>query len=418
MIIPSIDLQNGTTVQLVGGKERALDAGNPEPIAARFGLTPEIAVVDLDGAMGRGDNRALIEPLCRRHAVRVGGGIRSVAAARAWLDAGAERVVIGTAAEPALVAALPRERVIVALDAVDGEVVVDGWRTRTGASIAERMQQLRELAGGFLVTFVEKEGRLGGTAMDRVAPLVEAAGSARLTIAGGVTTAEEIAALDRMGVDAQVGMALYTGRIGLAEALAAPLVSDRADGLWPTVVVDEHGRALGLCYSNLESLSAALSERRGIYWSRKRGLWRKGETSGARQELLGVALDCDRDALRFMVRQHGDGFCHLGSQACWGEMHGLAERARLFAERSDKAPAGSYTRRLLEDPALLASKLREEAEELAEAATPQEVCWEAADVLYFTMVAMARRGVALVDVERELARRAKRVTRRSEGNSA
>ncbi|MEZ4442806.1 MAG: phosphoribosyl-ATP diphosphatase [Polyangiaceae bacterium] len=412
MIVPSIDVMGGETVQLVGGKEHALSAGDPAPLAARFGRVGEVAVVDLDAALGKGDNTALLAPLCRDHRIRIGGGIRSLEAARAWLDRGATKIVIGTAAEPELLRQLPKERVIAALDAVEGEVVVEGWQTKTGRGIAERMAELRELVAGFLVTFVEKEGRLGGTAMERVAPLVEAAAGAELTIAGGVTTAEEIAALDRMGVNAQVGMALYTGKLGLAEAVAAPLTSDRPDGLWPTVVVDPFGRALGQCFSNGESLKAALDEGRGIYWSRKRGLWRKGESSGATQELLRVDLDCDRDALRFTVRQAGEGFCHLGTTSCWGELDGLPELAAKLRARKEDAPAGSYTRRLLDDPSLLAAKLREEAQELAEAEGREAVTWEAADVIYFALVAMARSGVTLEEVERELARRSRGVTRR------
>jgi len=303
MIIPSIDLMGGQTVQLVGGKEHALDAGDPVPIARRFGRVGEIAVIDLDAALGQGSNRALVEATCRLARCRVGGGIRDEATARHFLDAGASKIILGTAARPELLSKLPRERVIVALDAVDGEVVVEGWRTKTGATIAERMRELRDLAGGFLVTFVEREGRMQGTALERVAELCEAAGSSALTIAGGVTTAHEIAELDRMGVDAQVGMALYTGTIDLADAFAAPLVSDRPDGLFATSVVDEHGRALGLAWSSKESLREALATGTGVYHSRKRGLWRKGESSGATQELLAVALDCDRDALRFTVRQ-------------------------------------------------------------------------------------------------------------------
>lgn len=412
MIIPSIDIMDGQTVQLVGGKEKALDAGDPMPIAEKFALAGDVAVVDLDAALGKGQNRALIEPLCRRFDVRVGGGIRSLEAATQWLDAGAKQIVIGTAAKPELLSQLPKARVIAALDAVEGEVVVEGWQTKTGASIADRMAELRDLVSGFLVTFVEKEGRLGGTAMDKVAPLVEAAGQAKLTVAGGVTTAEEIAALDRMGVDAQVGMAIYTGKLGLGQAIAAPLVSDRQDGLWPTVVVDEHGRALGLCYSNLESLTAAVEERRGIYWSRKRGLWRKGETSGDTQELLGVALDCDRDTLRFTVRQSGDGFCHLGTRSCWGPLEGLPTLAERLASRRAEAPEGSYTKRLFDDPALLAAKLKEEATELSEAATEDDVRWETADLLYFALVAMTKAGVPLSEVTRELERRSRKLTRR------
>ncbi len=413
MIIPSIDLMDGQTVQLVGGEKKTLDAGDPLPIAASFRLAGEIAVVDLDAALGRGTNAHLIEQLVRVAPCRVGGGIRDVAAALRWLDAGATSVVLGTAARPEILRALPRARVIAALDARDGEVVVEGWTRGTGRTVVDRMHELRDYVGGFLVTFVEKEGRLGGTALDKVAALVEAAGSARVTIAGGVTTPEEVAALDRLGADAQVGMALYTGRLDLGDAVAAPLVSDRQDGLWPTVVVDEHGVALGLCYSSAESLRVAVRERRGVYHSRKRGLWRKGESSGAVQELLHVGLDCDRDALRFVVRQAGEGFCHQNTWTCWGAAAGLPALSRTLLERVADAPAGSYTRRLLDAPALLRSKLIEEAGELADATSPAHVAAEVADVVYFAMVAAARAGVSLSDVERELDGRGRRVSRRA-----
>lgn len=412
MILPSIDLQGGQTVQLVGGAEKALDAGDPRPIAERFAVAGEIAVVDLDAAMGKGSNAGLIRDLVSRFPCRVGGGIRDTETAKAWLDAGATKIVIGTAARSELLAQLPRDRVIAALDARHGEVVVEGWKTGTGRGIAERMAELRDLVDGFLVTFVEREGRMGGTALEQVPALVKAAGTARVTIAGGVTTAADIAALDRLGADAQVGMALYTGRLDLADALAAPLTSDRPDGLWPTIVVDEGGVALGLAWSDAESLREAVRRRRGIYHSRGRGLWVKGETSGDTQDLLRVDLDCDRDALRFTVRQHGRGFCHTGTRSCFGPDEGLAALARLLAARTADAPAGSYTRRLLDDPALLRAKLLEEAAELAAAAGPAAVAHEAADVLYFTLVAMARAGVDLAAVAEVLVRRSRKVTRR------
>ena len=412
MIIPSIDLMSGHAVQLVGGRDKALDAGDPLPIGERFAVAGEIAVVDLDAALGQGENRALIERLCRDSPCRVGGGIRDVDSALRWLDAGASKIVLGTAARPEILSALPSERVVAALDAYEGEVVVEGWRTRTGHSIEARMAELAGLVSGFLVTFVEREGRLGGTDMGRVAALVEAAAPARVTIAGGVTDTEEIAALDRLGADAQVGMALYTGRMDLGDAIAAPLRSDRPDGLWATVVVDRQGRALGLCWSSAESLREAVASRRGVYHSRSRGLWRKGESSGATQRLLRIDLDCDRDALRFVVEQQPPGFCHRDTATCWGPLEGLAELERTLAQRTREAPAGSYTRRLLNDQALLASKLGEEAGELSRAASREEVIWEAADVFYFAMVAMARAGVQLGEVEAELGRRARTVTRR------
>lgn len=412
MIIPSIDLMGGQAVQLVGGKEKALDAGDPRPIAERFAVAGEIAVVDLDAALGKGDNAAVIRDLCRIAPCRVGGGIRDAESALRWLDAGATRVVLGTAAVPEVLAKLPRERAVAALDAIDGEVVIHGWRTRTGRRVEERMAELREHAGGFLVTFVETEGRMEGIDLERVRRVVEAAGGVPVTVAGGVTTAEDVAAIDHIGAEAQVGMALYTGRLTLADAVAAPLVSDRADGLWPTLVCDERGAALGLAYSDRASLAQAIETRRGVYRSRKRGTWVKGETSGAVQDLLRVDLDCDRDCLRFTVRQRGPGFCHRDTYTCFGPARGLDALERTMRARKESAPAGSYTARLFSDGALLASKLLEEARELSEAGSRDHTIAEAADVLFFTLARLARDGIALSEVEAELDRRALKVSRR------
>jgi len=412
MILPSIDIQNGQAVQLIMGETLAVEAGDPRPIAERFARVGEVAVVDLDAALGVGSNQACILELIQRARCRVGGGIRDVETARFWLDAGASRIVIGTAASPEFLKQLPKERLVVALDARDGEVVIEGWRTKTGARVEDRMNELRDYVSGFLVTFVEREGRMQGTDLQRVGALKSAAGECELTIAGGVTTADEVRALDELGVNAQIGMALYTGTLALAEAFAAPLVSDRRDGLWPTVVVDTQGVALGLCYSNAESLERALQTGRGVYWSRRRGLWEKGETSGDVQALVSVDMDCDRDTLRFVVRQGGDGFCHLKRPTCFGPKRGLGALMSRIASRRQSAPVGSYTARLFADREFLADKLLEEAAELVEAETREEVTWEAADVLYFTLVVAAERGIDLDDIVAELDRRALRVTRK------
>jgi len=413
VIIPSIDLQRGNAVQLIGGEALAIDAGDPHPIARRFSVAGEIAVIDLDAAMGTGQNRAVIEELIANQRCRVGGGIRDQGTAEYWLDRGAEKIIIGTAATAEFLKKLPKHRLIAALDARDGEVVVEGWKTRTGLDVIERVKALREHVDGFLVTFVEREGRMGGTDLERAAAIIEAAGSARVTIAGGVTTAEEVATLDAMGADAQVGMALYSGRMDLGDAIIAPAKSDRPDGLYATVVCDEHGGALGLVYSNEESVREAVRLKKGVYWSRSRGgLWQKGESSGASQELIRIDLDCDRDALRFVVRQNGVGFCHQDTWTCWGQDTGLPALARRLMDRVGFAPPGSYTRRLLDDPKLLRAKLIEEARELAQARGTDEVLWEAADVFYFTMVSLARSGVPLSDVGLELDRRARKIVRR------
>ncbi len=410
MIIPSIDLMGGRAVQLRRGSTLEIDAGDPRPLAERFAVAGEVAVIDLDAALGRGDNAALIRELLPLAPCRVGGGIRSREAALDWLDAGARRVILGTAASPEVLDGLPAERVIAALDARDGEVVVEGWQRGTGRDVIGRMEELDGLADGYLVTFVEVEGTLGGIPLDRVSALVGAAGSARVTVAGGVREVSEIAALDRMGADAQVGMAIYSGRMDLADAIAAPLRSDRADGLWATLVEDTAGRALGLAWSNAESLRTAVSERRGVYQSRSRGLWRKGETSGATQELVRVAADCDRDTLRFTVRQRGTGFCHTGAPTCFDDALDLETRLR---ERLADPEPGSLTARLAGDPELLRGKLVEEAHELAEAGSKADAVAEFADLYYFALTRLVKAGGSLGDVRLELERRALKVHRRA-----
>lgn len=442
MIVPSIDLMDGQAVQLIQGRRKALEAGDPRPLAERFGRVGEVAVVDLDAALGRGSNAAVVEELCGIARCRVGGGIRTPDAALEWLDRGAAKVVLGTAAVPEVLESLPAERVVAALDMWKGEVVVKGWTERTGRTVQDGMRELRGLAGGFLVTFVEGEGMEGGFPEDGIAALVEAAGSSRLTVAGGITTADEVAWLDRAGADAQVGMALYRGTLGLAEAFAAPLRSERPDGLWPTVVADDRGGVLGLVWSSPESVRAAIETGRGVYQSRSRGLWKKGESSGAVQDLLRVEPDCDRDALRFTVAQRGSGFCHTGDWGCFGPARGLSALERIVRLRRAAPTPGSLTSRLLEDVALLRGKLVEEAGELGDAVsdsagaagrsdgpTPpgrsadsagsaarpgsgDRVVEEAADLMYFLMVALERAGVSLGDVERELDRRALGVSRR------
>src|SRR5438477_119623 len=414
MIVPSIDLMQGRAVQLRGGRDFVLDGGDPLARLEEFAVAGEVAVVDLAAALGKGggSNAALIREMVRRAPCRVGGGIRDLDTARAWLDAGAAKIMIGTAAGPDFCAALPRERVIAAVDAERGHVVVEGWRTATGTPVLERIRDLAPVVGEFLFTQVEKEGAMSGFDFQAVAAAVRAAGEVRLTAAGGITTATEIAELDGIGADAQVGMALYTGRLALGEAVAAPLVKPVGD-VWPTVVCDEWGHALGLVWSTRESLARAIAERKGIYWSRSRqALWEKGATSGNTQELVRVDLDCDRDALRFTVRQRGAGFCHLDRPACWPSRFVLDDLARTITERAARPELGSGTAKLLADSALLAAKLQEEAEELGRAGDRPEAVHETADLFYMALVALVRGGGSLTEVRAELARRHAGVTRR------
>lgn len=189
--------------------------------------------------------------------------------------------------------------------------------------------------------------------------------------------------------------------------------SDRADGLFPTVVSDERGICLGLVYSSERSIEVAFQTCRGVYYSRSRSrLWIKGEESGNTQRLIKVEWDCDADALQFRVEQEGQGFCHLKSATCFGSYMGLSKLEETLRERKQSAPVASYTARLFDEPKLLQAKIMEEAEELCEAVSKQEVASEAADLIYFALTKCVAAGINLADVERNLDLKSMRITRR------
>jgi len=418
MIIPSIDIQGGRAVQLRRGREFVLDGGDPLDRLDEFRVAVEVAVIDLDAAMGTGSNRELIRKMANRAPIRVGGGIRTIDSARDWLDSGVRKIIIGTAATPDFLRQLPRDRVIAAVDAWKQRVVTDGWQEQTKDHVLDRIDRLSPFAGGFLLTQVEHEGKLDGFDYDLVERAAVAARDARLTAAGGITTPNDIARLDEKGIDAQIGMAIYTERMSLGDAISAPLQkplkwdSVNNTQLWPTVVVDESDRALGLVWSSKESISRAIAERKGIYYSRSRNeIWEKGASSGSSQSLLRVELDCDRDSIKFTVRQTG-GFCHTGSLSCWGDTFGLHTLERTLRSRITQPDSDSGTSKLAARPSLLKSKLVEEATELADAINADDVAHEAADLLYFLLVRAVKSDVSLEDITEVLARRNLKISRR------
>ena len=228
-------------------------------------------------------------------------------------------------------------------------------------------------------------------------------------------TAERIGELEMARIDSLIDAELLTADL-ITDFFKTVLVSDRPDELWSTVIVDPLGTALGLAYSNYESLHHAIENRVGTYWSRSRGgLWIKGETSGATQQLINVRMDCDRDCLRFMVTQDPPGFCHRNTHSCFGAERTIVSVMQRLASRINETDEKSFTRKLANDAQMLETKLLEEAKELSQASQEDddyEIAWEAADVLYFSLVAMLKNGVTLERVHQELARRMNRVVRR------
>jgi len=224
VIIPCIDLMGGKVVQLVQGRDKALEGGTPLEMLARFAAFPEIQVIDLDAAKGQGSNDDLVELVAARAKARVGGGVRSAARARKLIEQGAHRVIVGTAAFQRevlreIVDAVGVERLIIALDSKGGKVVVKGWEEATQFTAEDVIREMEPFCSGFLCTYVDKEGLMQGTDLEWFRRLRAATGH-ELTAAGGITTVEEVRALKGMGIHSALGMAIYTGRLSL-EDLAA-----------------------------------------------------------------------------------------------------------------------------------------------------------------------------------------------------
>jgi phosphoribosylformimino-5-aminoimidazole carboxamide ribotide isomerase len=220
MILPCIDLMDGKVVQLVQGRKKALEGDTPLAMLEKFAAFPEIQVIDLDAAMGKGGNSDLVKLLAGRAVTRVGGGVRGAERARALVEQGARKVIVGTAAfTPVLaeiVKAVGRERLIIALDSRDGRIVVKGWQEATNLTAEEVIRELEPSCSGFLCTYVDKEGMLQGTDLDWFRRLRNAT-NLEVTAAGGITTLDEVRALLEMGVNAALGMAIYTGLLDLSE---------------------------------------------------------------------------------------------------------------------------------------------------------------------------------------------------------
>lgn len=204
-------------------------------------------------------------------------------------------------------------------------------------------------------------------------------------------------------------------KLFVSKLLSGSWSTDRPDKLMPTVVCDESGIALGLVYSSEESVAESLRTQTGVYQSRKRGLWYKGATSGDTQELVKISLDCDNDALKFIIKQKGR-FCHLDQFGCFGDLKGISKLGQTLVSRKESAPEGSYTARLFSDEKLLRAKIMEEAEELCDAKTPEDVAFEAADLIYFALTKAVSAGVSLADIEKSLDAKSLKVKRRT-GNA-
>ena len=223
MLIPSIDLLGGRIVQLVQGEKLRLAFDDFEYWIEKFARYPLVQLIDLDAAMRQGDNSELVEKIAKRLPCQAGGGIHSIARARRVLDAGARRVIIGSALfseqdgqatvnapfAAELAEAVGREQVVAGIDTKGGRIAVKGWMAQVELTPDEAIPELEPYCDAFLYTHVDGEGLLRGFPMD-IAARLRKLSTRQLIVAGGIRTQEEIDALHAIGADAVVGMAIYT----------------------------------------------------------------------------------------------------------------------------------------------------------------------------------------------------------------
>jgi len=430
MIISSIDIQNGKVVQLKHGEELVLQRENSLELAAEFDRYGEVAVIDLDAAMGKGNNFEMIKPILRKAECRVGGGIRTPQQAQELVSLGARKIIIGSNAFripekkgagitggefavnipflEAMSKKIGRERLIVAVDAREGEVVVDGWKTHTGINIVEAAREVESFAGELLFTCVEREGTMTGIDIAPALRLRELV-TCQVTVAGGVSTLAEIEEITAIGCDVQLGMALYTGKISLADAFVQSLNWEKdQNSMLPLIVQSTDGQVMMIGFTDRQALAETFKRGNVCFHSRTRNkLWMKGENSGNVLKLIRLRADCDRDAILATAEPAGP-VCHTNAWSCFATNrdYTLQFLQGIIKERFRNPAPGSYTATLDDD--LVREKIMEEAKELCEAKTRDEIIWEAADLLYFSTVLMTRAGVSIQEILDELDRRHKK----------
>jgi len=420
MIIPSIDLLDGQAVQLKQGKEKVLARDDVFELLEEFSLYGEVAIIDLNAALGKGSNRELIAKMLAKQTCRVGGGIRDKDTAEFYLKAGASKIIIGTSAGEPFVKELPKSKLIFAVDAKGDELVTHGWTKNSNQQVLDVLPELAKNCSEFLYTQVENEGMMQGIDSLRIGKIAKAS-PIPVTVAGGISNSDDVAAVSRLGCNAQLGMSIYTGAMSLSDAMLATIDFNKmaqSNGLIPTVVQDAITKnVLMLAYSSKESLQNAMLQRKGVYYSRSRQqLWEKGATSGNTQRLIKVDVDCDGDSLLFIVEQESNA-CHLNRLSCFASQNNNFNLERLAQVLETKKLTGalmqinqegaalSYTENLLQDTQLQKEKLQEECAELIETDDFEQVRWEAADLLFFTLCYAQSNNVALKDIVAELGSR-------------
>lgn len=403
MIIPAIDLMSGQIVSLRQGKTKIFETPCSADSWKQMQYFPEVNVIDLDAALGRGTNKKLILKLCQKLSCNVGGGIRSKELAEQYLRAGAKHIIIGTQARVEFLKQLPPQRVLVALDVKNDKIMVEGWKKSINAKLKDKIKELEPYCAGFLITDVNVEGKNQGVNW-RFIKKLRTLTTHRIIVAGGISDYKQMKQLDGLGLDQVLGYGYYSGKIDLNQAFLNLLTFQQ--GLIPTITQDSQGQVLMLAYSNPPAIIKTLTTGTVHYFSRSRNrLWKKGESSGHVQKLIQFNYDCDADTLLYTVTQKGVA-CHQQRYSCFSQKNFSWNYLRDYLRQSlVEQRTDSYTVQIANSADKLKRKIMEEAYEVTQARTKAEQIWEAADLLYFLTVYLAKYNLTFNQVLNELSLR-------------
>jgi phosphoribosyl-ATP pyrophosphohydrolase len=405
-----MELRGGRVVTAQADGSYHTHEDDPVELARALYRLGEIVVIDLDAAVGEGNNLEIIREICRVVECRVGGGIRDEQRGDRLLRAGAKQLLVGTGADESLLARFPRKKVLVVMDIQDGRVVRKGWSEETDIDPVDLAMRLREHCDGFVYTLVGHRARMERAELQRFEQLKSALPGHRLTAAGGFSTVEDLRELDRMGLDGQVTYGHPPCGTNLAEAFVSVLDFEKSSGLVSVVVQDTTGQVLSLMHANRDAVLMSVQTGMATYWSAGQGkIFTKGQSSGNTQDVVTVRPDCTRGVLLLTVIPTGPS-CHLGRYSCFDDLsYNLHRVEQLMRDRKDQEdPRKSFTQLMLADRTAIKQRIREEAEALVGAGSRDEVLWETADLLYFVLLNLVHEDLSLDDVNRELRGRAGR----------
>jgi phosphoribosyl-ATP pyrophosphohydrolase/phosphoribosyl-AMP cyclohydrolase len=444
--IPTIDIHRGKAVLVLNGKVTE-EIGDPIELAEYLSIHSTIQVTDLSRAFGdKEDNREIIKKICQKTPCYVAGGIRTYDDAIEMLNSSAKRVTISTNALPELLSKLHKNRIIAAFDIDENYMmIVKGRQEKIKESLFDRLEKIHQYIELICVTFHVTEGTNLGIPMDQVDYIKNYLNSKykhiKLTVAGGINSIKQIEALHERQINSQFGYALWKKQFTLGEVFISMLNSDKQkqwitthtplnEPLFPTIIIRETGKVLGLVYVTAESLKMSVDTRVATFWSRDKsqkllsngsntssevnlpgnnGIWIKGETSGNKFTVKKVIFSCDQTSLLMVVDSSNNVFCHTGKESCFEFRNPVTSDLREFStyllNRLDTCnQQNTYTKQLIESPSLIRYKLVEEILELI-VANKDNIIHESADVLYFLMMYLMHHKINVGDVLDELTRR-------------